>query len=155
MTRSMKYLELLKGLRGVYDDGPEGRDAVDQLEHSLQMGTRMMHATANKRMTALAVLHDAFRVIAPLNHGPALAAALSDVLTRQEKAILEQHSVFQDDIVNGNDNFKRRFRGFDWFGDGYIFGRLDALSFDPDYESKPLAYFAPMIVELIDGSSAS
>lgn len=154
MKRSEQFLSLLENLRGVYDEGPNGRDVVDQLEHSLQMGTRMLHATGKKRMATLAVLHDAFRVVAPLNHGPALAEALSDVLTWQEQAVLKNHSIIQDDIVNGNDSFKQ-FQDAAWFGDGYIFGQLDAASFDPNYRSAPLSDFEPMIREMLDGSGAS
>jgi predicted HD phosphohydrolase len=148
VTRADIYIDLVRGLEGVYDEGPEGRDAVDQLEHSVQMATRILHTNGNRRKAALAVLHDAFRVLSPLNHGPALAAALSDVLTPEECDILEHHSEFQHDIVHGTNFAQRQFGNRAWYGEAYLFGQLDGASFDPKYTSAPLDYFIPMIQEL-------
>jgi predicted HD phosphohydrolase len=156
MKRSDVFLNLLVGLADVYDEGPEGRDAVDQLEHSLQMGTRMAYAGAGHRQVALAVLHDAFRVVSPFNHGPALAEAINDRLTVNEQCILRYHSIWQNDILNGDDKAER-FKSEPWYADGCRFGELDAASFDPEFESLPLRYFAPHICNLLDddGSGAS
>jgi predicted HD phosphohydrolase len=150
MDRVDQFLQLLENLRGVYDDGPEGRDAVDQLEHSLQMGTRAKEAGMDDRFVALAVLHDAFRVIAPFNHGPALAEALNDVIEDDGYIILSVHSVWQHDIVHGTNQAERLYEGQPWYELGRKFGELDAASFDPEYHSKGLRYFEPLIRKLFD-----
>jgi hypothetical protein len=98
VKRSAQFIDLIYDLEDVYDDGPDGRDAVDQYEHSVQTGTRALRAGLPDRLVALAVLHDAFRVIAPYNHGEALAVAIGDRLTPEEKAILANHSAWQHDI---------------------------------------------------------
>jgi predicted HD phosphohydrolase len=120
------------------------------------MGTRLWHGAAPKRLVALGVLHDAFRVISPYNHGPALAEAIKDRLTVDEQCILRYHSIWQDDILN-DDNKTERFKSEPWYEAGCMFGECDAKSFDPSYPSLPLTFFVPLIRDLLDddGSGAS
>jgi predicted HD phosphohydrolase len=149
VKRSAQFIDLIYDLEDVYDDGPDGRDAVDQYEHSVQTGTRALRAGLPDRLVALAVLHDAFRVIAPYNHGEALAVAIGDRLTPEEKAILANHSAWQHDILEGT-NWTDEFKDSPWYEDGRKFGQFDAESFDPDYDSLPLVAFYSKIEALLD-----
>lgn len=149
MTRADIFLYLLRNLEGVYDEGPEGRDDIDQLQHCLQMGTRAVYYPMPERFCALAVLHDSLRVVAPIFHGETLAIAIADKLTLGEQAMIEHHADWQYDVVHGT-NITRRHQDEPWYDDACVFGQLDAESFAPHFRVLPLTFFEPMIRRLLD-----
>lgn len=146
-SRSDLFLRLLADLRVVHDAGDRGR--VDQLEHSLQMATRADRAGADDELVVVALLHDVFRVLAPAAHGPALALALSDRLTRDRVEILAHHSAWQHDAVHGSEQVLE-FHGESWWVDACRFGAWDAASFSPGYDTLPLTVFTERVRALLD-----
>ena len=100
-----------------------------------------------------ALIHDLGDDLAPLNHSQ-LAAAIIRPYVRNEVAwIIEHHGVFQmhyyGDAMGVDKNAREIYRGHKWFDSCEKFCESwDQMSFDPDYNSYPLAHFEPMIREI-------
>lgn len=145
--RSAYFLGLVDDLRHVRDGG--ARACVDQREHSVQCATRAVLDGADDELVCVALLHDAFRVVAPATHGEALAEAIGDRLTPGRVAVLRHHSAWQHDALNGT----RRAEAYihrGWYADGCALGRWDAASFEAGYPALPLSWFADRVRALLD-----
>ena len=100
-----------------------------------------------------ALIHDLGDDLAPLNHSQ-LAAAIIRPYVRDEVAwVIEHHGVFQmyyyGDAMGVNKNAREIYRGHKWFDSCEKFcKRWDQMSFDPYYNSYPLAHFEPMVREI-------
>jgi predicted HD phosphohydrolase len=126
---------------------------VNRLEHSLQTATRAEADGADIEMIVGALIHDLGDDIAPLNHSQ-LAAAIIRPYVRAEVAwVIEHHGVFQmyyyGDAMGIDKNARDLYRDHPWFDSCVRFcGQWDQMAFDPAYDSKPLAYFEPMLREI-------
>lgn len=126
---------------------------ISRLEHSLQSATRAERDGADIEMIVGALIHDLGDDLAPLNHSQ-LAAAIIRPYVRDEVAwVIEHHGVFQiyyyGDAMGVNKNAREIYRGHKWFDSCEKFcKRWDQMSFDPDYNSYPLAHFEPMVREI-------
>jgi predicted HD phosphohydrolase len=126
---------------------------ISRLEHSLQSATRAERDGADIEMIVGALIHDLGDDLAPLNHSQ-LASAIIRPYVRDEVAwVIEHHGVFQmyyyGDAMGVNKNAREIYRGHKWFDSCEKFcKRWDQMSFDPDYNSYPLAHFEPMVREI-------
>ena len=126
---------------------------INRLEHSLQSATRAEADGADIELIVSALIHDLGDDLAPLNHSQ-LAAAIIRPYVRAEVAwIIEHHSVFQmyyyGDAMGVDKNARDIYRDHVWFGSCERFCRdWDQMAFDPDYPTKPLAHFEPMLREI-------
>ena len=126
---------------------------ISRLEHSLQSATRAERDGADIEMIVGALIHDLGDDLAPLNHSQ-LAAAIIRPYVRDEVAwVIEHHGVFQmyyyGDAMGVNKNAREIYRGHKWFDSCEKFcKRWDQMSFDPDYNSYPLAHFEPIVREI-------
>jgi predicted HD phosphohydrolase len=148
-SRGDLFLDLLSDLRSHRDSTP-GREQVTGYVHSLQTATRARRDGADDELVAVALLHDVFHVLAPANHGLALATVLEDRLSDDRRVLLAQHSRWQHDVIHGTDTTSR-FREAVWYADACRFGGWDAASFDPYYDSDQLNVLWPYAEDLLGG----
>ena len=142
---------LLAALTGL--EGSLAGYQISRLEHSLQSATRAEADRADIELIVGALIHDLGDDLAPLNHSQ-LAATIIRPYVRAEVAwIIEHHGVFQmhyyGDAMGVDKNARDIYRGHEWFDSCEQFCRdWDQLAFDPDYPTKPLAHFEPMLREI-------
>jgi predicted HD phosphohydrolase len=142
---------LLAALTGL-EDSLAGYQ-ISRLEHSLQSATRAEADRADIELIVGALIHDLGDDLAPLNHSQ-LAATIIRPYVRAEVAwIIEHHGVFQayyyGDAMGVDKNARDIYRDHAWFDSCEQFCRdWDQVAFDPDYSTKPLAHFEPMLREI-------
>ena len=142
---------LLAALTGL--EGSLAGYQISRLEHSLQSATRAEADRADIELIVGALIHDLGDDLAPLNHSQ-LAATIIRPYVRAEVAwIIEHHGVFQayyyGDAMGVDKNARDIYRDHAWFDSCEQFCRdWDQLAFDPDYPTKPLAHFEPMLREI-------
>ncbi|WP_300032361.1 HD domain-containing protein [uncultured Roseobacter sp.] len=128
---------------------------VTRLGHSLQSATRAERDGADIDWIVSALLHDIGDIYAPYNHDEYAATILRPFVREQCTWVVEKHGDFQMVYYGhhvGADPQKRdRYKGHAYFDDCAAFcERWDQASFDPDYETLPLAHFAPMVRAVFD-----
>jgi predicted HD phosphohydrolase len=140
-----RVLAMLSGL-GEITDG----FAVDQLTHSLQTATRAQEAGADDEMVVASLCHDIGKYVSVPNH-PRIAAEILRPYVRDEVYhVIRTHQDFQGrhyyHYFGGDPDARERYRDEPWFALGERFAdEWDQTSFDPDYPTKPLAHFAPVV----------
>jgi predicted HD phosphohydrolase len=123
---------------------------ISRLEHSLQSATRADADGADIELIVGALIHDLCDDLAPLNHSQ-LAATIIRPYVRAEVAwIIEHHGIFQmyhyGDAMGIDKNARDIYRDHAWFDSCERFcGDWDQMAFDPNYPTKPLAHFEPML----------
>ena len=141
-------LSLLKQMQG-----PKLGYQVDRYEHSLQSATRALRDGADEEMVVAALLHDVGDVVAPDNHSAVAAALLRPYVSERTHWVILHHGLFQGYYywhhLGEDRNARDRYRGHEHFEACADFcERWDQTSFDPDYDSLPLATFEPMVRRL-------
>ncbi|WP_299375284.1 peptidase [uncultured Tateyamaria sp.] len=131
------------------DEGLSGYQ-VTRLGHSLQSATRAWRDGADIDWVVSALLHDIGDIYAPYNHDEYAAAVLRPFVRAQCAWTVEKHGDFQlvyyGAHVGANPDKRDAYRDCPYFDDCAVFcERWDQASFDPDYDSLPLAFFAPMV----------
>jgi len=126
---------------------------ISRLEHSLQSATRAEQDGADIEMIIGALIHDLGDDLAPMNHSQLAAAIIRPYVRAEVSWIIEHHGIFQmyyyGDAMGVDKNAREIYRGHKWFDSCERFcERWDQMSFDPDYKSRPLAYFEPMLREI-------
>ncbi len=140
--RILTYLEGLRGHHAGY--------AVDRLEHSLQTATRALRDGRDEEYVVCALLHDIGDDLCTFNHQDLAAAMLQPFVSEQNHWMVQHHAVFQGyyyfEHFGLDRDMRERFRDHEWFDFTAEFCELyDQASFDPSYESMPLADFEPMV----------
>ena len=100
-----------------------------------------------------ALVHDIGDMIAPFSHSELAAAVLRPFVSEKTYWIVKHHGLFQmyyfAHHLGGDRNARDRYRDHLWYDDAIRFCEFyDQNCFDPDYDSKPLAFFAPMVKRL-------
>ena len=126
---------------------------VTRLGHSVQSATRAWRDGADIDWVIAALLHDIGDIFAPYNHDEYAAAVLKPFVREQCRWVVEKHGDFQmlyyGHHVGGDRHKRDRHRGERYFDDCAQFcERWDQSSFDPEYDSLPLDFFAPMVREV-------
>lgn len=128
---------------------------VSRLEHSLQAATRAWRDGADVDWVVAALLHDVGELHAPLNHAECAAAILKPFVREQVTWCVRAHGEFQlvyyGQFIDGLDpDCRERHRAVPYFEDCELFcERWDQASFDPDFHSKPIEFFAPMVRQVL------
>jgi predicted HD phosphohydrolase len=140
--RVLRHLELL--------DSDTGGYAVTRLTHSLQTATRAERDGRDEEYIVCALLHDIGDTIACANHSELAATVLQPFVSEENHWIVAHHGVFQGYYFFhhlGLDRHAREaYRGHPLFGECAAFCALyDQNSFDPEYDTLPLAHFEPMV----------
>ena len=123
---------------------------VSRLTHSLQTATRAERDGADEQMIAAALIHDLGDDLAPYNHAAFAAEIIKPYVRPQVTWIVAQHGIFQAYYYAhhyGQDrNAREALRGHEWFGSCAAFcENWDQASFDPEYDTLPLAHFEPLL----------
>lgn len=129
------------------DPNPE-RSHVTAIEHALQAATRAERAGAPDAEVVMALIHDAARPIAEVYHGEVIAYVTRDRVPYDVFQALFHHGEFQSDLLHGT--YKTYvWRGFEWYTTAQRLATWDAASFDPSYDSLPLAHFRPVLERVL------
>ncbi len=123
---------------------------INRYQHSLQSATRAYDDGADEETVVAALLHDIGDVVAPYNHGEVAAAILKPYVSEKTHWIVKHHCVFQGYYYNhhygGDRNAREKYRDSPYFEDCvYFCHNYDQNAFDPEYDSKPLEFFIPML----------
>ncbi|MEO9655492.1 HD domain-containing protein [Marinomonas sp.] len=123
---------------------------VSRLEHSLQSATRAEADGADEEMIVAALIHDIGDDLAPYNHSQYAAAILRPYVRPEVTWVINQHGLFQNFYyahhLGGDPNERDYLKDHPWYQACVDFcERWDQSSFDPDYPTKPLGYFEPML----------
>ena len=140
-----QVLAMLEGLRSITDGF-----AVDQLTHSLQTATRAEEAGADPEMVVASLCHDIGKFVSVPNH-PRIAAEILRPYVRDEIVqVILAHQDFQGrhyyHHFGGDPDARDKYAGEPWFALAATFAdEYDQNSFDPDYPTKPLSHFEPLV----------
>jgi len=143
-----QVLAMLEGL-GAITDG----FAVDQLTHCLQTATRAEESGADTEMVVASLCHDIGKFVSVPNH-PRIAAEILRPYVRDEIVqVILAHQDFQGrhyyHHFGGDPNARDQYRDEPWFALAETFAdEFDQNSFDPDYPTKPLSHFEPLVREV-------
>ena len=123
---------------------------VNRYQHSLQSATRALNDGADEELVIAALLHDIGDVVAPYNHGEVAAAILKPYVSEKTYWVVKHHCVFQGYYYNhhlgGDRNARDKYRDNPYYEDcRYFCHHYDQNAFDPEYASKPLEFFIPML----------
>ena len=123
---------------------------VSRLEHSLQSATRAEDDGADIEMIVAALLHDLGDDLAPLNHSQLAASILRPYVREEVYWVVRMHGLFQmpyyADKLDLPTEEHLRYRDHPWFDSCTRFCRdWDQTAFDPDYPTRPLSHFAPLV----------
>ncbi len=126
---------------------------IDRLQHSLQSATRAEADGADIEMIVGALIHDLGDDLAPHNHSQLAACIIRPYVRAEVTWVVEHHGIFQLYYFGAakgiNKNERDRFAGHKWFASCDKFcGQWDQMSFDPDYPTKPLSHFEPMLRQI-------
>lgn len=127
---------------------------VSRLTHSLQSATRAERDGADDELVLAALLHDIGDVLAPHNHSEIATAILRPFVRPEVTWIVEKHGLFQlyyyGHHVGLNRDARESLRGHKWFDACADFcERWDQSCFDPDYPTKPLEHFEPLVRSIL------
>jgi predicted HD phosphohydrolase len=134
------------------DEGLSGYQ-ISRLGHSLQSATRAERDGADTDWIVAALLHDIGDIYAPYNHDEYAASILRPFVREQVTWVVEKHGDFQlvyyGAHVGANPDKRDTYRDSPYFDDCATFcERWDQSSFDPDYDTLPLAHFAARVEEV-------
>ena len=139
-----RLLEALEGLRSSL-----AGYQVTRYEHSLQSATRAYDDGRDEEYVVAALLHDIGDELAPLTHGEFMGAVLRPYCRPEVVWIVRHHGVFQSYYyahhLGGDRLLRDRLKDHPWYAVCVRFCEWDQASFDPDYATRPLDYFEPLL----------
>jgi predicted HD phosphohydrolase len=140
--RILAHLRLLEGDCGGF--------AVDRLTHSLQTATRAHRDGRDEEYVVCALLHDIGDTLGSYNHPDIAAAILKPFVSEENHWMVEKHGIFQGYYffhhIGGDRNLREQFRGHPCFERTAEFcAKYDGPAFDPAADTRPLAFFEPML----------
>jgi predicted HD phosphohydrolase len=140
--RILAHLGLLAGDTGGY--------AVDRLTHSLQTATRAHRDGRDEEYVVCALVHDIGDSLATHNHSELAAVIVHPFVSDENHWIVKHHGIFQGYFffhhLGLDRNLRERYRDSPyWQACADFCGNYDQNSFDPGYDTLPLAFFEPML----------
>lgn len=144
-VRIMKALEGLENSISGYK--------ISRLEHSLQSATRAYNDKRSTEYVVAALVHDIGDELAPHSHSEMAASILRPYVSEKIYWIVKYHGLFQmvyyAHHIGGDQNARDKYKDHIWYDDAVEFCELyDQNCFDPNYQSKPLEFFRPMVEEV-------
>jgi predicted HD phosphohydrolase len=126
---------------------------ITRQQHGLQSATRAEADGVDIDWIVGALLHDIGDGLAPQNHDRLSAEVIRPFVRWEVAWTVEHHGIFQmlyyGHHYGWDRNARERFRDHPCFSTCAAFcERWDQSSFDPDYPTKPLAHFEPMVREV-------
>lgn len=140
-----RILDILK-----FQEQDDGGYQVNRLGHVLQAATRAYRDKASEEWIVAALMHDIGDVFAPDNHAAVAAEILKPFVTEEIYWVIKHHGVFQGYYywhhIGRDKDAREKFRGHQYFDSAVNFcERWDQNAFDPNYDTLPLDFFAPMV----------
>ena len=128
---------------------------ITRLDHGLQSATRAEADGADIDWIVGALLHDIGDGLAPQNHDRFSAEVVRPFVRWDVAWCIEHHGIFQmyyyGRHYGWDENARDEFKDHPAFASCATFcERWDQSSFDPDYNSKPLEYWEPMVREVFN-----
>ena len=126
---------------------------ITRLDHGLQSATRAERDGADIDWVVGALLHDIGDGLAPQNHDRFSAEVIRPYVRWDVSWVVEHHGIFQmlyyARHYGWDENARDQFKDHPCFNSCADFcERWDQSSFDPDYETKSLNHFEPMLREV-------
>ena len=142
--RVLDWLKLMDG------DSPY---QISRLDHCLQTATRAESDGADDETIACALLHDIGEILAPANHSQVAAAVLAPYVGEKNHWIVKHHGLFQGyyyfEFYGHDKDARDMYRAHEHYEACVEFcARWDQPSFDPDYKTRPLEHFEPLVRQL-------
>lgn len=133
---------------------------ISRLEHCLQAATRAEADGADEETIVCALLHDIGDILAPANHSQVAAALLAPYVSEKNLWIVRHHGLFQGyyyfQFLGIDRDAREKYKEHPHFQACVDFcANWDQPSFDPDYESRPLEHFEPMLRALFGREPSS
>ena len=149
--------QVLDWLRQLDGDSPY---QVSRLEHCLQTATRAENDGADEETVVCALLHDIGDILAPANHSQVAAALLAPYISEKNHWIIKHHGLFQGyyyfHFMGQNRDAREKYCRHPHYQACVDFcANWDQPSFDPDYPSRALGHFEPMVRALFARESSS
>ncbi len=140
-----RLLEAIKSLDEEWTAYP-----INRYQHSLQSATRAHEDGADEELVVAALIHDVGAILSPYNHGELAAAILRPYAFEKTRWTIEHHCVFQGLYYNhhlgGDRHAREKYNDSPHYDDCvYFCHHYDQNAFDPDYPTKPLTFFEPML----------
>jgi predicted HD phosphohydrolase len=146
-ARVLDHLRLL--------DGDYGGFAIDRLQHCLQTATRAQRDGRDEDYVVMALIHDIGDTLGAYNHPDIAAAIIKPFVSEELHWITQHHGIFQGYNFFHHLGLDRNMR--DQFMDQphaaackEFIDKYDCPSFNPDYPSESLDFFAPMVMRLFE-----
>lgn len=135
-------------------DGDFGGFPIDRLQHSLQTATRAYRDGQSDSYVVMALLHDLGDTLGTYNHPDVAAAIVQPFVSEEEHWICANHGVFQGyyffHYLGGDRDAREQLRGHPHFESCARFcERYDQAAFDAGYETLPLAFFEPILRQVV------
>ncbi len=126
---------------------------ITRLHHGLQSATRAFNDNADIDWVVGALLHDIGDGLAPQNHDRFSAEVIRPFVRQEVTWVVEHHGIFQmiyyAHHYGWDENARDRFKDHPCFSACADFcERWDQASFDPDYPTRDLVFFEPMVREV-------
>jgi len=131
-------------------EGPTLGYQIDRARHCRQSATRVLRNGESDEFVVAALLHDIGDVLAPDNHSTVAAAILAPYVSDETEWVVRHHGLFQGYYyfhhLGGDRDARERFRSSPHYERCVDFCEsYDQNCFDPDFDSKPLEFFRPMV----------
>ncbi|MCF8708029.1 HD domain-containing protein [Rhizorhapis sp. SPR117] len=143
--RVLAHLQLLSGDYGGFP--------IDRLQHCLQTATLAYRDRRDEEYVVMSLLHDIGDTLGTYNHPDVAAAILQPFLSEENHWVVQHHGIFQGyyyfHYLGLDRDMREQYRGDPHFAATADFAeRYDQRAFDPDYDTAPLDFFAPMVQRL-------
>jgi predicted HD phosphohydrolase len=143
-----RVLDMLESLADITDGF-----ATDQLTHCLQTATRAERDGADPEVVVASLCHDIGKAVSVPNHPEIAAAILKPYVRPEVHDMIRVHQDFQGrhyyHHFGGDPDAREQHRAAldaDTFALAERFADdWDQTSFDPDYDTEPLAHFEPLV----------
>jgi predicted HD phosphohydrolase len=140
-----RVLRMLESLEEITDGF-----AVNQLVHSLQTATRAEEAGASDEVVVASLCHDIGKAVSVMNHPRIAAEILKPYVGAETYHMIYAHQDFQGkhyyEYMGQDPNARDKYVGEPWYDLAAQFAdEWDQNSFDPDYPTKPLSHFEPLV----------
>ena len=149
MEHQPRVAERVLAMLASLEDITDGFE-VDQLVHSLQTATRAEEAGASDEVVVASLCHDIGKAVSVMNHPHIAAEILRSYVSDDTYHMIWAHQDFQGkhyyEYLGQDPNARDKYEGEPWYGLAEQFAdEWDQTSFDPDYPTKPLSHFEPLV----------
>jgi len=126
---------------------------ISRLEHSLQSASRAEDDGADIELIVAALIHDLGDDLAPENHSQLAATIIRPYVRAEVTWVVHMHGLFQMQFYGAQMNLPvdghLAYEDHPWFESCQRFcDDWDQQAFDPNYPTRPLSHFEPMLREV-------